>query len=68
VGSVPSATTQPAQQPGEAALGQPAPAIAPAVLGDVLGETIAVGTPNGPNPPKHAAKVSGTISVLPFTP
>jgi hypothetical protein len=64
VGSVPSASTQPAEKPGETALGQPAPA----VLGDVLSETIAVGTPNGPNAPKPAAKVKGTIGVLPFTP
>ena len=68
VGSVPSASTQPEQQPGETALGQPAPAVAPVVLGDVLGETIALGTPKGPNAPKPAAKVKGTISVLPFTP
>jgi hypothetical protein len=67
VGSVPSASTQPAQQPGEMALGEPAPAMAPVVVGDVLGETVAVGTPKGPNAPKLAAKV-GTISVLPFTP
>jgi hypothetical protein len=42
--------------------------MAPVVVGDVLGETIAVGTPKGSNAPKLAAKVKGTISVLPFTP
>jgi hypothetical protein len=68
VGSVPSASTPPAQQPGETALGQPAPPIAPAVLGDVLGEAFAVSTPKGANAPKPAGKVKGTISVLPFTP
>jgi len=68
VGSVPSASTPPAQQPGETALGQPAPPIAPAVLGDVLGEAFAVSTPKGANAAKPAGKVKGTISVLPFTP
>jgi hypothetical protein len=68
VGSVAPASTQPTQQPGETALGQPAPAVAPAVHGDVLGETVAAGAPNGPNAPKQSAKVNGTIGVLPFTP
>jgi hypothetical protein len=68
VGSAPPASPQPAQQPGEVAVGQPAPATAPAVVGDVLGETIAAATPSGPNAPKTAAKVKGTIGVLPFTP
>jgi hypothetical protein len=56
VGSLPSASTQPAD------------AVPAVVAGGVLGKTKSASTPKAPSAPKVAAKVKGNIRVLPFTP